>query len=397
MLSMPINLAQGVRMLPKTADAVIIGGGVMGVSAAYHLASRGCRHVVLLERADFLGTEATGKCAGGIRYQFSTEINVRLSQLSLPMLECFQDEFGQDIDLRWTGYLFLIDNEHDRATFEKNVAMQNRLGVPSRLLNCDEVAEKVPLLDLAGVIAGAWNEHEGLADPSGVVQGYAAGARRCGAQILTGVAATGISVEGGRVTGVETTAGHVATPVVVDAAGPWAGQVAAMAGVDLPIVPVRRQIAVTTPLRGVPPDFPFVIDFRTALYFHREGQGILTGQANPDQAPGFDQSVDHAWAEKHLEWAVERFPLLGNAGLLREWAGLYEVTPDAHPVIDGLADPAGFYVGAGFSGHGFMHGPITGRLLSEMILDGRAQSLDVHQLRFSRFAEGALVREENVV
>jgi sarcosine oxidase subunit beta len=353
--------------------------------------------VVLLERADFLGTEATGKCAGGIRYQFSTEINVRLSQLSLPMLERFEEELGQRIDLRWPGYLFLIDNEQDLAIFQGNIAMQNRLGVPSRLLTPAEVAEKAPLLNLSGVIAGAWHEHEGLADPSGVVQGYAAGARRAGARIFTGVAATGICVAAGRVTGVETMAGPVATPVVVDTAGPWAGEVAALAGVDLPVVPVRRQIVVTAPLPQVPADFPFVIDFRTALYFHREGQGILTGQANPDQAPGFDQSIDHDWTEKHLEWAVERFPLLARAGLLREWAGLYEMTPDAHPVIDGLADPAGFYVAAGFSGHGFMHGPVAGLLIAELVLEGRARSLDIRQLRFSRFAEGDLVREQNVV
>jgi sarcosine oxidase subunit beta len=190
--------------------------------------------------------------------------------------------------------------------------------------------------------------------------------------------------------------GTIATPAVVDAAGPWAGQVAALADVDLPLVPLRRQIVVTR-LTGVPSDFPFVIDFSRSLYFHREGQGILTGQSNPDEKPGFDQSVNRAWTELHLEQAMMRFPLMERAGLLREWAGLYEVTPDAHPVIDGLSDPAGFYVVAGFSGHGFMHGPIAGQLIAEMILDGRANSLDLHPLRLSRFAEGDLVREHNVV
>jgi sarcosine oxidase subunit beta len=170
-----------------------------------------------------------------------------------------------------------------------------------------------------------------------------------------------------------------------------------MAGAQIPIVPVRRQIVVTAPLREVPSDFPFVIDFSRSLYFHREGRGILTGQSNNDQAPGFDQTVDHDWTERHLEAAVSRFPLLAKAGLLREWAGLYEVTPDAHPIIDGLSDPAGLYVVAGFSGHGFMHGPAGGLLISEMILDGHAQSLDIHELRLARFAEGDPVREHNVV
>jgi sarcosine oxidase subunit beta len=384
-------------MIPTTADVVIIGGGVMGASAAYHLATRGCRNVVLLERAPLLGSGATGKCAGGIRYQFSTDINVRLSLLSLPMLARFEQELGQSIDLRWTGYLFLLDNEADLATFRYNVTMQNALGVSSQMVSREEVAELVPLLSIDDIVGGAYHAGDGLADPAGVVQGYAAGARRAGAQLLTGITATGIAVRNGRVVSVGTTEGEIATPAVVNAAGPWAGEVAALAGVQLPIVPVRRQIVVTTPLRGVPADFPFVIDFSRSLYFHREGQGILTGQSNPNEKPGFDQSVDHAWTEVHLEQAMLRFPLLQRAGLLREWAGLYEVTPDAHPVIDGLADPAGFYIVAGFSGHGFMHGPIAGQLIAEMILDGSARSLDLHSLRLSRFAECDLVREHNVV
>ena len=384
-------------MLPKTADVVIIGGGVMGASAAYHLAKRGCTDIVLLEKGPFLGMEATGKCAGGIRYQFSTEINVQLSLLSLPMLQRFEEELGQDIDLRWPGYLFLLDNEADLATFRRNVAMQNRLGVPSQIISHDEAKALAPLLIMDDILGAAWHAGDGLADPNGVVQGYAAGARRLGAQVFTGVEATGITVEGGRIAAVETSAGVIATRQVIDAAGPWAGQVAALAGVDLPIVPLRRQIAVTTPLAGVPESFPFVIDFSRSLYFHREGQGILTGQSNPDEQPGFDQSVDRAWTEQHLDRAAWRFPLLAQAGLLSEWAGLYEVTPDAHPVIDSLSDPAGLTIVAGYSGHGFMHGPVAGLLAAELILDGRAHSLDIHQLRFSRFAEGDLVREHNVV
>ena len=281
-------------MLPKTADVVVIGGGVMGASTAYHLAARGIKNVILLEKAPFLGMEATGKCAGGIRYQFSTEINVRLSLLSLPMLERFEEELGQAIDLRWPGYLFLLDNEHDLAVFRQNVALQNRLGIPSRILAPAEVAARVPLLNLEGVIAAAWHDRDGLADPNGVVQGYAAGARRLGAQIFTEIEAIGIRVESGRVAAVETPAGVIVTPAVVNAAGPWAGKVAALAGVELPIVPLRRQIVVTTPLKGIPEDFPFVLDFSRSLYFHREGKGILTGQSNPHETPGFDQTIDHA-------------------------------------------------------------------------------------------------------
>jgi sarcosine oxidase subunit beta len=275
--------------------------------------------------------------------------------------------------------------------------MQNRLGVQSRMLSQAEAARMVPLLKCDDILAAAFHAGDGLADPSGVVQGYAAGARRGGARLYTGVAATGIRVQAGKLAGVETTEGLISTPAVVDAAGPWAGEVAGLAGLQLPVLPVRRQIVVTSPLPQISPSFPFVIDFSRSLYFHREGKGILTGQSNVNERPGFDQTVDHAWTEQHLESAVWRFPLLARAGLLREWAGLYEVTPDAHPVIDSLADPAGFHIVAGFSGHGFMHGPAAGLLMSELLLDGRAQSLDIHQLRFSRFGEGDLVGEHNVV
>ncbi len=384
-------------MLPNKAAVVVIGGGVMGVSTAYHLAARGCQDVLVLEKAAFLGSEATGKCAGGIRYQFSTEINVRLSLLSLPLLASFEEEQGQPIDLRWTGYLFLLDNDADVCAYQAQVSMQNGLGVQSVMLSHDEVARMVPLLNTDDIMGGAYHVHDGLADPSGVVQGYAAGARRRGVQLLTGVEVTGVRVRSGKVAGVETSQGAIDAPVVVNAAGPWAGKVAAMAGVDLPVVPVRRQIAVTTALPAVPADFPFVIDFSRNLYFHREGLGILTGQSNVNEPPGFNQVVDHSWTEQHLDNAVMRFPLLAKAGLLREWAGLYEVTPDAHPVIDRLADPLGLYIVAGFSGHGFMHGPAAGLLMSELILDGQASSLDIQQLRASRFAEGDLVREHNVV
>ena len=384
-------------MLPKTADVVIIGGGVMGVSAAYHLARRGCTHIVLLEKGPFLGMEATGKCAGGIRYQFSTEINVRLSLLSLPMLERFHEELGQEIGLSWPGYLFLLDNEADVAAFRRNVAMQNRLGVPSQILTQAEAQALAPLVQMEDIVAASWHAGDGLADPNSVVQGYAAGARRLGAQILTGVEATGIHVHAGRITAVDTPQGAIATRAVVNAAGPWAGRVAALAGVDLPILPLRRQIVVTTPLPGLPADFPFVIDFSRSLYFHRESGGILTGQSNPHETPGFDQSVDRSWTEQHLELAAWRLPLLAEAAVRSEWAGLYENTPDAHPVIDRLDAPQDFVVVAGFSGHGFMHGPVAGLLAAELLLDGHAHTLDISPLSFRRFSDQEWVREHNVV
>jgi sarcosine oxidase subunit beta len=383
--------------LPNTADVVIVGGGVMGASTAYHLALKGCKDVLLLERESFFGIEATGKCAGGIRYQFGTEINVRLSIKSLPMLDRFEEELDQPIDLRKCGYLFLLTNENDVAVFRHTMAMQNSLGVGTEWLEPLQIAELAPLIDLTGVIGATYNADDGLADPNSVVQGYVSGARRKGARLLSDTAVTGIRVESGAVRGVITNRGEVATPVVVNAAGPWAGEVGRIAGVDIPIVPLRRQIVVTSPIPEVAPDFPFVIDFAPSLYFHREGPGILTGMSNPDEEIGFDQSIDQEWELVHLEAAMARMPILQNAGLASHWAGLYEVSPDAHPILGRIPALEGFYCVGGFSGHGFMHGPICGLLLAEEILDGVAHTMDICSLSIERFEKGEEIREYNVV
>jgi sarcosine oxidase subunit beta len=382
--------------VPKTASIVIIGGGVMGASAAYHLAQRGIKDVVLLEKEEFFGQGATGRCAGGVRYQFATEVNIRLSLASLPMLERFPEEMGQEVDYRQCGYLFLLTNQQDIAAFERNVALQNKLGVPTQWLTGDEIRARLPQMRLDDVIKGTFNAKDGICDPNGVVMGYINAATKLGATCLGGVDVTGLQVSGGKVTGVETNQGSISAPLVLNAAGPWAAQVGAFAGVEIPITPVRRQMLTTTPLPEVPADFPFVIDFAQSLYFHREGDGLLTGMSNPDQAAGYDQNVDPDWELVNLERAAARLPLLEKAGLASHWAGLYEVTPDAHPIF-GKTPVDGFFLVAGFSGHGFMHGPVAGKLMTEIMLDGTASTVDVSMLDLARFAEGRQIREYNVI
>lgn len=369
----------------------------MGASTAYHLANRGFTTVVLLERQPFFGMGATGRCAGGVRYQFSTEINIRLSLVSMPMLDRFEEEPGQPIGLRRDGYLFLLTNDRDMRTFQHSVALQRSLGVATEWLDGQAVRQRVPQLAADDVIAGAFHALDGLADPNSVVMGYINAAKRLGMRAFTETAVTGIDVVDGKIAGVQTSQGPIACAIVVNAAGPWAAPLSALAGVPLPVTPLRRQMLTTTPLPELAPDFPFVIDFATGLYFHREGEGLLTGQANPDEQPGFDESVDADWELEHMEAAVRRLPLLATAGRMAHWAGLYEVTPDAHPMIGGVPQLTGYYVVAGFSGHGFMHGPAAGLLMSEIILDGRATTLDVTSLDYARFSEGRLIREYNVV
>jgi sarcosine oxidase subunit beta len=381
---------------PKTADIVIIGGGVMGASAAYHLARRGMKNIILLEKEDFFGTGATGRCAGGVRYQFSTEINIRLSLESLPMIECFREEIEQDVNYRPCGYLLIATDEKDATTFQRNVALQNRLGVQTELLSGDEVRARLPLMRFEDALAGTFHQKDGIVDPNSVVAGYIRAAQKLGVKTFTRAEVTGIRVGEGQVEAVETAWGAIQSRLVLNAAGPWAGLIGQMAGVQIPIVPLRRQMFTTNPLKEIPEDFPFVIDFTQSLYFHREGDGLLVGMSNQDEIPGFDQNVDEEFELVNFEAAIARMPLLERASRASHWAGLYEVTPDAHPIFGG-SPVKGFNICAGFSGHGFMHGPVAGKLMAEYILDGKFSTVDVSMLDLARFDEERLIKEYNVV
>ncbi len=379
-----------------TTDTVIIGGGVMGVSTAYHLAARGLHDVLLLEKEEFFGTGATGRCAGGVRYQFATEVNIRLSLESLPMLERFEEEIGYPVEYRQCGYLFVLTQERDVQVFEHNVALQHSLGVMTEWLDGDEIRKRLPQMRFEDALGGTFYPKDGLVDPNGVVQGYLKAAQRLGVRAQPSTEVTGLEVQAGRIRGVHTNRGTISCRQVINTAGPWAGRIGQMAGVDIPITPLRRQWLTTTPLPEIPQNFPFVIDFAKSLYFHREGDGLLTGMSNPNEAPGFHQFVDPDWELTHMEAAIARLPLLERAGVVSRVAGLYEVTPDAHPIF-GSTPVEGFYVLAGFSGHGFMHGPIAGKLMAEILLDGQAHTVDVSMLDLARFVEDRPIREYNVV
>jgi len=368
----------------------------MGASAAYHLAKSGAKNIILLEKEAYCGTGATGRCAGGVRYQFSTKINTRLSLKSLPMIEHFKDEIGQDVNYRQCGYLLVATNEKDADYFKQNVELQHQLGVQTEFLSGDEVRARLPLMKFEDATAGTFNQKDGMVDPNSVVMGYINAAQKMGVTVANNTEAVGITLRKDEIEGVQTSLGEVKTRVVLNAAGPWAGLIGNMAGVNIPISPTRRQMFTTTALPEVPDDFPFVIDFAKSLYFHREGDGLLIGMSNQNEKSGFDQNVDEDFELTNLEAAIERMPLLEKAGRVSHWAGLYEITPDAHPIFGGT-DIKGFLVCAGFSGHGFMHGPIAGKLMSEFILDGNFSSVDVSTLDLKRFQEGRLIQEYNVI
>lgn len=382
--------------LPRSSEVVIAGGGVMGMSTAYHLARAGQSDVVILEAGSDFGQGATGRCAGGIRHQFSTEVNIRLSIASLAMLNDLAEETGVDAQVRPCGYFFVLTRPGDVIAFRAHIVLQHRLGVPTEWIEGDDLRRGLPLMRFGDALAGTFCSKDGLADPHSVVLGYLQAARRLGVQAIEGIRVTGVNFDGGRIRSVRTSRGEIECRHLVNAAGPWAAEIGVMAGLEIPILPVRRQMLTTTPIPEVPDDFPFVIDFTRSLYFHREGEGILTGMSNPDQPPGMDQSVDPEWELRAMEAAAERMPILERAGRRSGWAGLYEVTPDAHPIF-GPTPIEGFWVVAGFSGHGFMHGPIAGKLMAEFILDGGPQTVDVTALDLARFDEGRLIRETNVI
>ena len=337
------------------ADAVVVGGGAMGVSIAYHLAAAGAGRVVLLERDAALGTESTGRCAGGFRVQFSSAINVRLSLESIRMIRDFSAIHGLPLDVHVEGYLFLVRDAATWASHREAAAMQRGLGARVEELAPAAVGDLIPGLITDDIVGATFGPDDGIADPSGLTNGYATLARRAGVDIRLRTAATAIlaTADGGRILGVETPEGTIDAPVVVNAAGVWATALAATCGVAVPIQPELRHVVVTSDFRGRPDRRTLVIDTATMFYFHREGSGVLMGMPPlGDPVVTYETSVDHRWiAEALLPVAVSILPGLADAGLANTWGGLYEMTPDHHAILGPVDGIAGLYLAAGFSGH----------------------------------------------
>jgi glycine/D-amino acid oxidase-like deaminating enzyme len=379
----------------ESADVVIAGGGIMGCALAYQLAKRKV-DVLLLER-ETLGSQSTGKCAGGVRQQFSAEPNVRLQRMSVKMLESFEQDTGHPADFRQIGYLFLFTQPQQVEDFRHNMDMWHRVGLTeARWVDPAEAAKMVPILNVDDVIGCTFCPTDGIASPNDVTSGYASAARRLGARLKEGVEVTGIDVASGRVQGVRTSAGDVATRMVVNCAGAWAASIGRLAGLEIPVLPYRRHIAVTGTFPALPRTTPMTVDFRTSLYFHPEGDGVLIGMSDRAEAPGFVTDVNWEFLEKMFEQAALRAPALAGAGIKTAWAGLYESTPDHQAILGPVDELEGFWCAAGFSGHGFMQAPAAALLLAQLLLDHKSE-IDISPFAFGRFARGALVTERNVI
>ena len=373
--------------VPRTAGVVIIGGGVVGCSIAYHLARRGQRDVVVLER-DAVGRGTTSKAAGGIRAQFATETEIRFSLESLRVFQSFADEFGVDPGYQKIGYLFLIDDEADLRGFETRIALQRRLGVDVRVITPADARTLVPALHVDDLIAAVWGPDDGLAGPAEVTSAFARRARELGVRIAEGVDVTGIDVEGGRVRGVRTSRGNVSAPVVINAAGPAAARVGRLAGVDLPVHPRRRHIFFTELFPAIPGPVPLTTDRGSGFYFRKELEQLLISPGDVEDS-GEDLTVTMDWAKRDevVEKAMHRLPILEQAKIAGGWAGLRPLTPDDHAIIGWAPGVEGFFLAVGFGGHGFQHSPATGRHVAEWLLDGKP-SMDLSLFDPARFRAG---------
>ncbi|GAA1247435.1 NAD(P)/FAD-dependent oxidoreductase [Streptomyces javensis] len=380
------------RTVPASADVVIVGGGVMGASTAFHLAEAGVTNIVVVERGE-LGRGSSGKPIGGVRAQFSDPLNIELGSRSLRAYREFRHRPGADIRLDSVGYLFLLDSAQQTSDFEAAVQLQNSLGVPSRMIAPDEAQHLCPYLSTDGLVAAAYSPADGHARPGLVVQGYARAAAGAGVTIATHTAVSGLDTAGDRVVAVHTSHGRIACSTVICAAGAWSARIGEMAGVDLPVRPVKRQLAFTTPISPPAPRIPFTIDFSSTAYFHNSDDGLLLGLADPDQEDGFDTTWTPEWLELFRTVARRRAPALAGMETAGGWAGLYEVTPDHNALIGRSTELPNFLYAAGFSGHGFLQAPAVGEVVRDLCL-GREPFTDISPLGADRFHHGAETRPE---
>ena len=375
----------------QVADVVIIGGGVIGLSIAYHLGQKKAGKIVLLEKGQ-LGEGSTSRCVGGIRTQFSTEINIRFSLESVKTFDHFEEEFGVNPEFKRIGYLFLATTDQDVKVFQQNLILQKQFGIPVEWLHPDEIRRRFPYLKMDDILGGTFSPRDGYAGPSEVLSGFAGGAKRTGVRIYEGVEAKEILVDKGKVTGVRTNGGEISSPVVVNAGGPYASLVAEMAGLCIPVKPLRRQVFVTAPFHLTDQTIPLTIDFHRGWYFRQEVDGfLLSGPL--DREPSFNTNTDYEAMVEASENAIYRVPALEKAQIARGWAGLYEISPDNHAILGKVPGLEGFILANGFSGHGFQHSPAVGKVISELILEGKAKTIDISSLSIERFERGELILE----
>ena len=384
----------------QIADVVIIGGGIVGSSVAYHLTSAGCPNVQVLERESATGKGSTGKSMGGVRAQFSTPVNIQMSLYSIPFYASFVERLGYPCDYRPQGYLFCATSDRHLAYLHTNYDQQVAMGLKNvRLVKGSEIRAMFPLLRGDDIVGGSFCSTDGFVDPYSAMNGLMAWATDHGARLRKNTTVTGIVRDEQGISGVETNAGPIATRLLVNCAGAWAAGVAQLAGVDLPVEPLRRMLVPSEPFDQFPHTAPMIIDMSNGFHFRPESRGFLLAWNDPEETPGFKTDFDPAFVEKILIRAADRVPCFADLPVnpKRAWAGLYEMTPDHHPILGEVLQVPGFFLANGFSGHGVMHAPATGKIISDLILTGTTDLIDASLLNLARFSEGRLIHETAVL
>ncbi|MBZ5570540.1 MAG: FAD-binding oxidoreductase [Acidobacteriia bacterium] len=384
----------------QTAEVVIIGGGIVGSSIAYHLTAAGCKDVLVIERETAQGKGSTGKSMGGVRAQFSTPVNIQMSLYSIPFYASFDERLGYPAGYRPQGYLFCATQDKHLAYLRTNQQEQIAMGLKNvRMVSADEIRGMFPQLRSDDILGGSFCSTDGFVDPYSAMNGFMSWAADHGAKLWKNTPVTAIQRDARGISGVETSKGPVSTRKVVNAAGPWAAGVAEMAGVDLPVEPLRRMLVPTEPFDQFPHTAPMIIDMSNGFHFRPESLGFLLAWNDPEETPGFKTDFESTFIEKILMRAADRVPIFENLAVnpKRAWAGLYEMTPDHHPILGEVPGVPGFFLANGFSGHGVMHAPATGKILSDLLLTGKTDLVDASLLNLSRFAEGRMIEETAVL
>ncbi len=383
----------------QTADVVIIGGGIVGSSIAYHLLEAGCRDVIVIERETAQGKGSTGKSMGGVRAQFSTAVNIQMSLYSIPFYATFEERLGYPCDYRPQGYLFCATSDRHLSYLRANQERQIALGLKSvRMVGADEIHRLFPQLRADDIVGGSFCSSDGFVDPYSAMIGFMTWAADHGAKLWKNTAVTAIRSSRETIEGtfnVETTRGMVCAKRVVNAAGAWAASIAKMVGADLPVEPLRRMLVPTEPFDQFSHSAPMIIDMSNGFHFRPEAQGFLLAWNDPEEIPGYKTDFEPSFIEKILSRAADRVPVFESLAVnpKRCWAGLYEMTPDHHPILGELPDIPGFFCANGFSGHGVMHAPATGKILADLILHQKTDLIDAKLLDLARFAEDRMIHE----
>jgi sarcosine oxidase subunit beta len=385
----------------RTADVVVIGGGIVGSSIAYHLVAGGCKNVLVIERETAQGKGSTGKSMGGVRAQFSTLVNIQMSLYSIPFYASFEERLGYPCDYRPQGYLFCATNEKHMAYLRANYDKQVAMGLKNvDLVSGAEIRGLFPQLRGDDIAGGSFCSTDGFVDPYSAMIGFMTWASERGATLWKNASVTGISRNiDDRSFEVTTTRDTVSTRTVVNCAGPWAAPIARMVGIDLPVEPLRRMLVPTEPFDQFPHTAPMIVDMSNGFHFRPESRGFLLAWNDPEETPGYKTDFDPGFIEKILTRAADRVPVFENVAVnpQRAWAGLYEMTPDHHPILGESNEVPGYFFANGFSGHGVMHSPATGKILSDLILTGKTDLIDASLLNFSRFVEGRMIHETAVL